>query len=34
MTMESILKYLELPWAESVLHHEELINKVKINKYK
>jgi len=26
--MEEILRYMELPWAESVLHHEELINKV------
>ncbi|GFT14261.1 protein-tyrosine sulfotransferase [Nephila pilipes] len=25
--MESILKFLEIPWNESVLHHEELVDK-------
>ena len=24
---EKILKFLDLPWNESVLHHEEFINK-------
>lgn len=34
--MRKILKFLDVPWNESVLHHEEFINKpngVSLSKY-
>jgi protein-tyrosine sulfotransferase len=34
VTIENILKFLNLPWVDSVLHHEDLIGKkISLSKY-